>query len=72
MKEILLNTAVMGVATLASAALLQKGYEITKFYPPKPVFWFFSGFNAHLVISLVKKYLRSADTDADVSAPPAS
>lgn len=57
MKEILIKSTIIGATTFGSALLLQKLYKITNFYPPKPVFWFFIGFNANLALELAEKYL---------------
>ena len=55
MKKILTDSALTGVATLASAMVLKQLYKVTSFYPPDPVFWFFIGFNAQLAVSIYKK-----------------
>jgi len=62
MKEILIKSTVIGATTLGSALLLKKLYKITNFYPPEPVFWFFMGFNANLVLGLAEKYLSLPET----------
>ena len=62
MNKMLTDSALTGVATLASGALLTKLYDVTNFHPPSPVFWFFIGFNATLAVSLFKRY--SPDTKA--------
>lgn len=54
MIPILKGAALVGASTLASAVALQKLYKVTNFYPPKPVFWFFSGFTAFVIIEAVE------------------
>jgi len=48
MTNVILTSAVTGVATLASAYALQKLYAKTNFHPPDPVFWFFIGVTAQV------------------------
>ena len=45
----LTDASIAGVATLTTAALLTKIYNVTDFHPPKPVFWFFIGFSAKIL-----------------------
>ncbi|RJR09561.1 hypothetical protein C4588_04750 [Candidatus Parcubacteria bacterium] len=60
MKQLLIDSTIMGGATLVSALALQKLYKVTRFYPPSPVFWFFMGFNAQLAIGLGRQLLQSS------------
>jgi len=64
MTNILIGSAVTGVATLASAYALQKLYEKAKFYPPNPVFWFFIGVTAHVGINLGNRLLSTISLPA--------
>jgi len=64
MNKMLADSALTGVATLASGALLTKLYDVTNFHPPSPVFWFFIGFTAQLAVSVYKKSSASASVSA--------
>ena len=44
------GAAILGASTLGAAIALQQLYKVTDFYPPKPVFWFFSGVTAFLLL----------------------
>jgi len=57
MLNILRDATVIGVASLASAATLQGLYKVTNFYPPAPVFWFFTGFGAYLGLEALEHLL---------------
>ena len=67
MNKIITDSALTGGATLASAMLLQQLYKTTNFYPPKPVFWFFIGFNAQLAVSIYKRYSTPAPVAAGLA-----
>lgn len=54
MKKILYDSALTGVATLASAMALKQLYKVTG-TPKDFVFWFFIGFNAQFAVSIYKK-----------------
>lgn len=54
MFDLIKDSAIFGIGTLASAALLQTSYEKTGFYPPKAVFWFFTGFGGYLAVEAVE------------------
>lgn len=52
LKNLLLGSAAVGVATLGTASGLQFAYKKFDFYPPKPVFYFFTGALAFAALDL--------------------
>ena len=44
------GAAILGAGTLGAAIALQFLYKVTDFYPPNPVFWFFSGVTAFMLL----------------------
>lgn len=57
------EASVVGLSTITTAYLLQKLYKTTGFYPPNLIFYFFIGFNAHILWELLggnKWYCQNA------------
>jgi len=52
--NLLKTAAIVGTATLITGAGLQGAYRATNYYPPTPVFYFFTGFLAYLAIEGVE------------------
>ena len=71
LSSLLKDACVVGLSTLVSAAALQLMYRKTKFYPPNPVFWFFTGFSGYLLIEAVEHQLgrELIDTQHLLSKP---
>jgi hypothetical protein len=53
-ESFLLQAGVAGLGAVASAWILQKGYEKTGFYPPEPVFWFFIGVGSYASVEALE------------------
>jgi hypothetical protein len=51
-KSTALGATAVGAATLITALGLQKAYKVFDFYPPKPVFYFFTGVLAYVALDL--------------------
>jgi hypothetical protein len=71
MLGILRDAAIIGLGVTASAAALQGMYKVTNFYPPAPIFWFFSGFGGYLAIEAAEHFYFKKELIQETQHPAA-
>jgi len=60
MKQLIFDSTIMGGTTLAMGFALTKVFETAEYEAPNAVFWFLMGFNADLLIGIIKMMMTSS------------